>query len=480
MKYVVLFILSVTLPVHLNSQMLSPEELKADFQIFRKALEARHPEMYTYTTQKEFSDLFDQTLDSLNSPMSRREFYVTMSPLIVALRCGHTKWLVRGKDMYYPFFEENLFPLALHFHDQKASVTGSFTGEKISAGGELISINGENLKQIMIRLLNNLSFGDGYSMEGKYYQLNNFFPGIYSTFYGASPVYDVKIESEGIVRDYNLKGVRLDEIRQYQNIGKAEDGPFKFELIDSTTALLDINRFFTYPGEGNYHKFLKYSFREIESKGVNDLIIDLRGNEGGNENWGIELYRYLAREPFRYYDKITVKKKKADDLKLKMPLTYRAASVLNRKSNGLTEFTASRGLRINKPFNNPFRGTAWLLLDGQSFSVATEFAGKAKSERRCIVVGTETAGGYSLNSSGFFTIINLPNSGIDLGIPLLGFHTAVAYENNPADRGVIPDHIVKLSPGMYTDGKDHVMEFTLNLIRKEKLAGQTERFVFTK
>jgi hypothetical protein len=470
MKYVVLFILTMALSVHLNSQMLSPEEMKADFQIFRKALEARHPEMYAYTSQKEFSELFDQTLNSLNSPMSRREFYVAMSPLVVALRCGHTKWLVRGKDMYYPFFEENLFPLALYFLDQKAFVMGSFTREEVPVGGELISLNGESLKQIMIRLLNNLSFGDGYSLGGKYYQLNHFFPGIYSTFYGASKGYDVEIEAEGIVRKYHFKGAGLNEIRLYQNKAKAEDEPFKLELIDNTTARLDINRFFTYPGEGNYHKFLKNSFREIEAKGINDLIIDLRGNEGGNENWGIELYRYLAREPFRYYDKITVKRGKASDLKLKIPLTYRAASIFNRNNNGLAEFTTSRGLRINKPFQDSFRGTAWLLLDGQSFSVATEFAGKAKSDKLCIVVGTETAGGYSLNTSGFFTIVNLPNSEIDLGIPLLGFHTAVPGENNPAGRGILPDHNIKLSPGLNTGEKDHVLEYTLNLIHAGKEA----------
>jgi hypothetical protein len=334
MKYVALFILSVALSVQLKCQMLNPEEMKADFQIFRKALEARHPEMYRYTSRNEFSQLFDQTLYSLNSPMSQREFYVAMTPLVVALRCGHTKWLVRGKDMYYPFFEENLFPLDLYFLDQKAFVTGSFSGEEVPVGGELISLNGENLNQIITRLLNNLSFGDGFSLEGKYYQLNNFFPGIYSTFYGTSQEYEVEIEAEGILWKYHFKGAGLNEIKLYNQEDKAEDEPFNLEMIDNTTALLDINRFFTYPGEGNYHKFLKNSFREIESKGINDLIIDLRGNEGGNENWGIELYRYLAREPFRYYDRITIKKEKISDLKFKLPLTYRAASIFNRKRDG--------------------------------------------------------------------------------------------------------------------------------------------------
>lgn len=452
----------------LKGQTLNPDEMKADLEVFRKALEAKHPEMYRYTSQKEFSDLFDKTLNSLNSPMNLREFYVTMSPLIVALRCGHTKWLVPGKDMYYPFYEENLFPLDLYFLDDKVFVKGSFAGEKVPAGGELISLNGEKSFQIRENLFNYLSFGDGYSLGGKYYQLNNFFPGIYSTFYGTSPAYEVEIEKDGVTGRYNLKGADLGDIRSYQKKDEAEEEPFRFELIDSATAWLDINRFFTYPGEANYHKFLKNAFREVESSNISDLILDLRGNEGGNENRGIELYRYLAAKPFRYYEKITVKKKEKSDIKYNLPVVYRAASIFNRNRNGVTEFTVSRGLRTNKPFKNSFPGKTWLLVDGQSFSVSTEFASKAKSDKRCIVVGSETSGGYSLNSSGFFTIVNLPNSGIDLGIPLMGFHTAVEQEINPPDRGILPDHPVKFSHDHLDDDKDHMLEYVLSLIRKEQ------------
>lgn len=467
MKYFLPVLLMLFLSADLKGQSLSPDEMRSDLQVFRKALEAKHPEMYRYTSKDEFSDLFARTLDLLDSPMSLREFYVTMSPLVAALRCGHTKWLIPGKDMYYPFFETDLFPLDLYFHEDKAFVIGSFNGETVPSGGELISLNGESPGRVRDRLFTYLSFGDGYSQGGKYYQLNNFFPGIYSTVYGAMPAYDVEIKSGGVVSRFSLKGTGLEEIKAYQKKGKAEEGPFRFEMLDSTTARLDIDRFFAYPGEENYHRFIRNAFREIGSKGITDLIIDLRGNEGGNENWGIELYRYIARQPFRYYDRITVRKKEKTDIKFRLPLKYRAASIFNIDSDGSGEFTLSRGLRTNKPFKNSYSGKTWLLLDGQSFSVATEFAAKAKSDERCTVVGSETSGGYSLNSSGFFTIVNLPNSGIELGIPLLGFHTAVVNKNNPPDRGVLPDHPVQLSHELAHDSKDHVLAYVLDLISRE-------------
>lgn len=450
----------------LKTQTLSPVEMQADFQIFRKALEAKHPEMYRYTSQENFTKLFDETFNSLDAPKTVREFYVTMSPLIVALRCGHTKWLVPGKDQYYPFSEENLFPLELFFLDDKVFVRNSFTSEEVPLNSELISINGENPGQIKEQLFKFLSFGDGYSLGGKYYQLNNFFPGIYSTFYGTKSTYDVEVKADGKVSSYTLKGASLDQIRSFKKSGDSGESPFRFEILDGSTAILDINRFFAYPHEENFKKFLKSVFNEIKSKDINDLVIDLRGNEGGNENWGIRLYRYLALEPFRYYDKITVKKKEKSDIKYKLPMVYKLASIFNRSRNGITEFTLSPGLRTNKPFKDSYRGDAWLLLDGQSFSVATEFASKAKSDKRCIVIGTESSGGYSVNSSGFFTIVSLPNSGIDLGIPLLGFHTDVKEEINPFDRGILPDH--QPSHALQTTGKDPDMEYILSLIREKK------------
>src|SRR5262249_46135773 len=48
--------------------------------------------------------------------------------------------------------------------------------------------------------------------------------------------------------------------------------------------------------------FLKRSFEAIQSKRSKTLILDMRGNLGGENEIGSLLYSYLVDQPFKYYD----------------------------------------------------------------------------------------------------------------------------------------------------------------------------------
>lgn len=112
--------LSLLLNQAIFGQTLTPEQLQADFSRFRTALNEVHPEMYRYTPKPVFDSLFTATAARLNQPMTQHEFYVAMTPLLVALRDGHIKWIVAGRDEHYPFFTDKLFPLKLYFLGEKA------------------------------------------------------------------------------------------------------------------------------------------------------------------------------------------------------------------------------------------------------------------------------------------------------------------------------------------------------------------------
>jgi hypothetical protein len=137
----------------LFGQTLNPVQMKSDVGIFKRALEAKHPEMYRYTSEKEFEVLFEKVLAEMNTEMSVREFYVKMTPVMASLHCGHTKWIVAGRDMYYPFFDTNLFPLKLHFENDKAFVISHFEGGEVPVLAEVTSINGQKMGDIIDDLL---------------------------------------------------------------------------------------------------------------------------------------------------------------------------------------------------------------------------------------------------------------------------------------------------------------------------------------
>ena len=80
-----------------------------------------------------------------------------------------------------------------------------------------------------------------------------------------------------------------------------------------------------------------------------------------------------------------------------------------------------------------------------------------------------------MNTSGFFSIVNLPYSKIDLGIPLLGFHMAGLTESNPKDRGILPDYAIETHAENILHGIDPVRDFSLELIRQSKVKTGTAK-----
>jgi len=467
MKYIYAILLSALTVTFSKAQMLTPEQLTVDITIVKSALEARHPEMYRNISPEKFNTLLSSIKDSLNHPMSVQDFYIAMYPLIGSLKCGHTKWLLKDKDYYYPFHTADLFPLKLYFVKDRAYVISHYSDMEVPVLSEVISINGVSTKKLISDLFGKLAFADGYSVEGKYYELNHFFSGIYSTNYGTSSQYTIEYLNKAQkteIRSYS--GVSLNVIKAFdEKHSRPELIPYSFSLIDNQIGWMDINRFFSYSSEPDFNKFLKKSFAELRLKNIRTLVIDLRGNEGGNEDWGIELYKYLAKSPFNYYENISVKKLVKGDFQEKLPFLFRLLRPFIDQEKKSFAFLTHKWLKIQKPKKDGFEGQVYLLIDGQSYSVTTEFASRAKSDGRAIIVGQESAGGYALNTSGFFSIVTLPNSKIELGIPLLGFNMGNNPSKNHMNRGVIPDYEVEIFPEDVVNSHDVTKEFVIKQIK---------------
>lgn len=445
----------------LFSQTLSPQQVQADLKVFRESLEAFHPELYRYQTWEDFLQQLNVLETGIKQPLSQREFYQKMLPLLGSIKDGHLKWIVQGKDQYYPFFEDQLFPVQVHVDKDQVLVLRNLGNETLPALAKITSINGQSIQQILTTLMANSTFGDGDSQGGKYFQLNRYFSALYANHFGVSERYSIGLEVDGKHSIVEVEGVNKDQI---ESAFPSFQAPFSFEIKEKKIAVMTIHRFFTYPGEEDFKRFLKESFSKIKAQGIQKLVLDLRGNEGGNEKWGIELYRYLATAPFSYYEKVTSRPNQKLAFATRTSRLFKLAnSFSKKKSNEFLFRFAPHGLI--KPYSSAFQGELVILLDGQSFSVTTEFASRVKADGRAKFVGEETAGGAALNSSGFFTIVTLPNSKIDLGIPRLGFHMANLPDSMNAKRGILPDLKAGLSAEDKLSGKDSVMQLAIDLMK---------------
>lgn len=460
-----ILILHAVLP-GIFAQTISPEQMKEDLGIFKDGLERFHPEMYRFTNADSFEKIFVRIDSQLDHPMDQEEFYKTMRPAISALKDGHVKWIMQGKDQHYGHFESDLFPLKLYFEDEKVKILGHFGDESAPTLAEVQSINGRQINEIKTELMKSLTFADGNSEGGKKYQLNRFFSAIFALEYGIENTYEVALIEKGKAVTWTGKGVDKSQIEANY---KTEQTPLSFRMTNGWTGIMKINRFFSYKHEPNFRQFLRNSFRSLKDENISNLILDLRGNEGGDEKLGVELYKYLALDKFEYYDYVSTRRNQKTSYPNSTSKIFRMANSFSRKKNGVYQFNFGPGRKSYRPYKNAFKGNLIILVDGQCFSVTTEFASKVMSDGRAHFVGEETAGGAEMNSSGFFTIITLPNSKIDLGIPRLGFHMAQVKPSILKDRGIHPKHKVIPKADDILSGKDPVMEKALELVARPSL-----------
>ncbi len=456
----ILFILFLLKCIHLNAQTLDSLKAANDLGIFKDALNRYHPELYKYIDSSELSNEFKNAQLKIKDSITLIDFYNVLRGISAKVKDGHLKIIPNGKDQDYPYYQQGLFPLELYFEKNKTFVIGSFENVPIPTNFQILSINGLDIDTIKKSMLSTLTFGDGDSVGGKYYQLNRYFAGYFSSQYGTSPQYTVVGKVGDQFLNFTFVSTSKDKIESYFN-SKQKLTSLDFKMVNEEKAVLTIPQFYPMKGEMNFYKFLKNAFNQLRKKHISTLIIDVRGNEGGIEKYGIELYRYLAKAPFTYYDHLSVKPNSKSDYTTNTSRLFLFANIFSKKVNGGYWFPFGGGSRVYKPNKLNYQGNVILLVDGQCFSVTTEFAAKVKSDKRAIILGMETAGGITGNSSGFFTIVNLPNSNIDVGIPRIGFNMSINEDLLKLDGGIMPDEEIEVSAENRLKGLDPVLSRAL-------------------
>lgn len=439
-------------------------QLREDFRIFRAALEEAHPGLYRYTSRAEMDALFTGVESRLTTPRTQHEMYLELQPIIGAIRDGHTKFhpdTVWGGMSY--FNRDRQIPLVLHIADGRGWVLRS-TDPGLPAGAEVLAIDDRSIQEILSILLARSTFVDGNGPGARAADVGAWFPGYYGNYIGASDVYRVRLRPRDTAdeRTVEVRAVPAVSAETLSNPG-SELPPVSLAFPKDGTALLTV-RVFLDEGGATFPRRLREAFASITSMGVNTLIIDLRGNEGGTDSYGALLYSYLATAPFRYYDHLAVTRRApfTQQAHMDLPWFFPFYRIFIARAGDEYRWTHKPELRVLQPRRDGYRGRVIMLVDGRSFSVTSEVAAVARSQDRAIFVGEETGGAYGGNTSGFFAITRLPNTHLIVGIPLWGYYTAVT-NRQPLDRGVLPDHVVTPTIHDLLEGQDPVLEKALSL-----------------
>jgi hypothetical protein len=467
------------------SGKLNRVQLQQDFAILRKSLEEGHAGLYRYTSKEDMDAAFETAMATIDRDMTVLEFSAIVTSLADAIECGHTQFVMPGAFKKSLQQTAKQFPLRLKFLSRKAYVMAS-SDRQIPEGSELLSVNDMPIGSIATAIMRHLP-GDGDIKTGKYKALDAAFGWLYFLYVARPDFFTVEyLDASGRVHHAKLPAVNGKEIPQSpQNPvpDLSNDLPWKYELLPlAHSARLTIKTFAS-PDEADdglkFAQFLESSFDKAAKAQIEDLVIDLRGNDGG-EDYGPALYSYIADQDFEVYSSIESSTDKLPFIsqysKVGVDFIAKFRSQLTPANDRRFRITKESGFSFptQHPRPNNYRNRVWVLTDGDVFSSGTVFCSLVKSHKRAVFVGEETGGAYQGFNAGELVVITLPTSQLRVVIPLLSFRMATGPIESPR-RGILPDQTANYSIKDVIDGKDLELELVAKLIQQKRSGSGNSR-----
>jgi hypothetical protein len=473
---------------------LSPAQMAEDFGIFKRAVSQLHPGLYRYNTPPEIENDFAELEAKIKNALPEGEFFKLLAQFANRLGCGHTYLnpLNQTKLVRARLFERKIyFPFYFRLIDRRMIVTGNLSSKNLSVGSEITRVNGIPVARIIDSLLT-ATIADGrgtiasrlkslelkIARENQYQPFDIYFPLFF-------PAQDEVFQIEAI--DYAGKKpmkFQIPAMTRAERFAESEkrfgktpdyDEEWQFEIRENSTARLKIGNSLTWRLKRiDYKKFIAEAFAEMRAKNIKNLIIDWRGNDGGDDDLNVELIKYLAKKPVACADpkKRFVRVSEPDkdltnyievfDQQTRRFLTEGVPANLIKKSAGdLYEFLGDAPCEIIEPAENNFTGNAYVISDASNASAAFQFLRAVKANRLAAIVG-QTSGGnlQGINGDNYF-LLRLPNSTFEMDIPVY-FLAPLAPE---PDSGVAPDVEIKRRARDVAAGIDAELNYILKRIK---------------
>jgi C-terminal processing protease CtpA/Prc len=454
---------------------LSSSEMKEDFDIFKNSISEIHPGLYWYADSLEIEQRFLKIENAIDKEMELKDFYVLLQEFYANIRCGHSWMSMPWK--WRKSMDEGPYRIPINFYLEEGRIITmrDLTDNKsIGEGAEILSINGINSKEILDTLLT-YAPTDGYAATRQIQIISGNFSRYFQAIYGMDSIFNLELNNGTTSQKLTLKGLPNAEVnkRSTDRYGDSnrDERMLAYKELSTSVGYMKIQSFdkdYIREGKQKYKKFLKKSFETIQKNTINQLIIDLRGNSGGEDNYGATLASHLLDKSFNYYNRMEAVTKKFRFNKYSHDKGFNIIGKLLKKDKdkpGTYTYNFSRQVKKQKPMKNVFEGELIVLIDGGTFSAASEIAAILHSNNRATFIGEETGGGYYGNNSAMMYGIQLPNSRINYYLPVIRYYVAV---DNPAfeGRGLIPDISMPETYLDYVSEEDEVLMKALEELEK--------------
>lgn len=412
---------------------LTAQALREDLRFLVDTVIAVHPRPFAQVSRAAFEAERVRIEGQLRDGMTARDFHLLAAPLLASLQDGHT--FLRPPVEHYNVWTANgglVFPFDVEIRGRRILVSRNHSSAPIAAGTEIRAINGIAADRILTRLL---PYSIGEREAFRLSIIQGSFQLLLRLVMGFGDPYEVAYLTNGTAATATVRGVSPDALTAGAPAPAGDPPPAAFEMLPDGIGLLRVSAFDSIEQS---QRIYRSAFQALRERGATDLIVDLRGNNGGDSQIGDELLSYLTGRRVSQAARIDVK------ISSQIHQFYRDPSQANRLNWHYQEIMrapvgqvlAIRDAPIAvKPASERFGGRLYVLIDRQTYSAAVMFAATVKDHRLGTIVGEET-GGLATQFADLYPF-ELPNTGLRVRVS----HKLIVRPNGSHDRrGVIPDH----------------------------------------
>ena len=400
-------------------QTFSPQELRQDLAELEAAIARIHPDVEHSVRKAELARALADVRARLNRPMTGEQAWVTMAALNPLMADGHLVVTYPGGSgaelNRYLGGGGRLFPFDVHVAaDGELYIRSALNGESSALQGWRIeAIDGVPGRQIAERLLAYVN-GDTPALRAALLSMR--FPFFYWKLFGDKQSYRVQVAGvESVVEGGSDMPLAYAE-RSFEQL-------FRFEMPNPRQAVLTINEFY-WREKPKFYDFTRAAFARMRAAGTQTLVIDIRGNTGGDDDMWIEgLMPYIAGKPYR----------NGSDSLLKV--------IEGRQKDGQKVGDVVRGSQstYQPALDNPLRftGKVYVLIGPATYSSAILFTTAVQDHGFATVVGT--GGAARATQSGGTQSVKLSRTQIGLVVPRFLLQRAAGGEGLVQPDILIPE-----------------------------------------
>jgi len=461
--------------------VIAAEDLRRDVDVLESTYAALHPGLNRYLDDAQLAAAYVELRKAFSEPTRLDRAFLAYSGFAARIRCGHTytNFFNQDEAVQTALFEHPRLPFLFRWIDGEMVVTRDLgSGADLKPGTRIVELDGVRPGRLLAALMP-YARADGGNDHKRVASLQR----IGGTRYEAFDIYYPLLYPQTVADTARVRfiapGARRARAATIRKLPYTADAPpmaattvpdigesplgWSLGFPRASVAVLRMPGWEVFQHEAwDWQAFVDRVFADIATRDVRDLVIDLRGNEGGGNVGAALLERLIAAPTTMAISTRSVRYRRVPEA-LRPSLStwdksfYDWGDAAVGPQNGfyrLTKYdTAAAGIAI-APKPPRFTGRVWVAVGPDNSSATFEFAQAVQMHKLGTLVGEPTGGNQRGINGGAFFFMRLPGSGIELDVPLI----AQFPETPMPDAGLLPDVPARESAESIAAGRDVALE----------------------